>query len=133
MDSFSAFEGRFAASPWQPNARLGSGLSLLKLNRPAEAVKQFDAVLAAKSAGDTLCQQALRGKVQAALSMKDYPAIDREAAALQQRFPNSSVKADVQRMLARSLVERREFARALTLLEPMVGRSAAPGKRWPSP
>ena len=49
--SFSAFDGRLAASPWRPNARLGHGLALLKLKRPAEAIKQFDAVLAATSSG----------------------------------------------------------------------------------
>ena len=72
IESFSAFEGRLAKSPWQPNARLGHGLALLKLNRPAEAIKQFDAVLATAAAGDELFQQAVRGKVQAALQMKDY-------------------------------------------------------------
>ena len=80
LKSFAAFEDRLAASSWRPNARLGRGLALLKLNRPAEAVKQFDAVLATSSAGEELFQQAARGKVQAALQMKDYVAVDRDAA-----------------------------------------------------
>ena len=80
LESFAAFEDRLAASSWQPNARLGRGLALLKLNRPAEAVKQFDAVLATPSAGAELFQQAARGKVQAALQMKDYAAVDRDVA-----------------------------------------------------
>ena len=58
VESFAAFEDRLAASPWQPNARLGRGLALLKLNRPAEAIKQFDAVLATPSTGEELLEQA---------------------------------------------------------------------------
>ena len=125
-ESFSAFEDRLAESPWQPNARLAYGLALLKLNRPAEAVNQFDAVLAANAAGDELLQQALRGKVQAALQMKDYAALDREAAEFEAKFPDSRLRSDVQRMVARSLVERQEFARALALLEPVVKASPLP-------
>ena len=111
MKSFSAFEGRLAKSPWQPNARLGSGLVLLKLNRPGEAIKQFDAVLATPSIDDEAVQQAVRGKIQAALQMKDYAAVDREAAQFEKRFPKSPLTSDVRRMLARSLVERKEYAR----------------------
>ena len=87
VESFSAFEGRLAASSWQPNARLGCGMSLLKLNRPAEAAKQFDAVLAAAAAGERLQQQAARGKVQAALQGTDYAAVDREAARVREALP----------------------------------------------
>ena len=118
LKSFAAFEDRLAASSWRPNARLGRGLALLKLNRPAEAVKQFDAVLATPSAGAELFQQAARGKVQAALQMKDYAAVDRDAADFGRRFANSPLGGDVRRMLARSLVERKEYARAAALVEP---------------
>ena len=121
IENFAAFEDRLAASPWQPNARLGHGLALLKLNRPADAIKQFDVVLATDSAGDELLQQALRGKIQAALQMKDYAALDREAAAVRQAISQQRrPEHDVQRMVARSLVERQEFARAVGLLEPLV-------------
>ncbi len=113
VESFAAFDNRLANSPWQPNARLGHGLALLKLNRPAEATKQFDAVLANTSAGDELFQQAARGKVQAALQTKDYAAVDRQAAQFEKRFPGARQADDVRRMLARSLVERKEYARAV--------------------
>ena len=119
--SFSAFDGRLAASPWRPNARLGHGLALLKLKRPAEAIKQFDAVLAATSSGAELSEQALRGKVQAALEMKDYSAVERWAAEFQRQFPKSPIAADVQRMFARSLVERKQYAQAVALLESSIG------------
>lgn len=127
IESFSAFEGRLAASSWQPNARLGCGMSLLKLNRPAEAGKQFDAVLAAAAAGERLQQQAARGKVQAALESKDYAAVDREAAQFEKRFPESEGRAEVQRMFARSLVERKQYTPAVAVLEPLVsGHSPGP-------
>ena len=216
VETFSAFENRLAGSPWCSSARLGHGWALLKLNRPddalkmfeaaasepklgvearywfglaqkvkkdwaaaartllalaeanptheltpairfhagdallnagdaAAALKQFDAVLAfnaanglpdaggvagkkkqfdavlASKAGDEWRQQAVCGKVQAALQTKDYAAVDREAADFEKRFPNSlASRRDVQRMLARSLVERKEFDRAAAMLEPMV-------------
>ena len=119
--SFSAFDDRLAASPWRPNAWLGHGLALLKLKRPAEAIKQFDAVLAATVSGAELSEQALRGQVQAALDMKEYAAEDRWVALFQERFPKSPIAGDVQRMLARSLVERKQYARAVALLESLIG------------
>jgi cellulose synthase operon protein C len=120
LESFSAFDNRLAKSPWQPNARLARGMTLLKLSRPSEAVGQFDAVLVTASAGDELLQQALCGKLQAALQTKDYAAAEREAAAFEKRFPKSAMKADVQRVLASSLVERKDYARAVALLEPLL-------------
>ena len=68
LTSFSAFEGRLAKSPWRPNARLNCGLALLKLNRPNEAIKQFDAAMATPSADEEVVQQAVQGKIQAALA-----------------------------------------------------------------
>ncbi len=126
IESFAAFEDRLPQSPWRPNARLGHGLSLLKLNRPAEAIKQFDAVLVTAAAGDELFQRAVRGKVQAALQMKDYDALDRQAAEFERRFPASPFRADVQRMIARSLVERKQYSRAAALLEGALKSSRLP-------
>ena len=53
--------------------------------------------------------------------MKDYAAVERWAAEFQRRFAKSPIGGDVQRMLARSLVERKEYARAVALLESSVG------------
>ncbi len=119
IESFSAFETRLASSSWQPNARLGRGLCLLKLQKPDEAVKQFDAVLAAPSSGDELFAQALRGKIQAALQKKDYASVDGLSAEFEKRFAKSPVLADVRRLVARSLVERKDFAKAASILEPL--------------
>ena len=84
LTSFSAFEGRLAKSPWRANARLNCGLALLKLNRPNEAIKQFDAAMATPSAGEGIVQPASLGKIQALLQAKHYAAIDREAAAIRE-------------------------------------------------
>ncbi len=127
LESFSTFEGRLAKSPWRPNARLNSGLALLKLDRPNEAAKQFDAAMAIPSASAAVVEQSLQGKIQAALQTKNHDAIDRETAQFEKRFPNSPLRNDVRRMLARSLIERKESARAVALLEPMVAEAPAGG------
>lgn len=118
--SFSAFEGRLAKSPWQANARLNRGLALLKLNRPSEAIKQLDAAMAIRSDDEGVAQQASLGKIQAALQLKDYVSIDRDAAQFEKRFPKSPQRNEVRRMLARSLIERKESAQAVPLLEALV-------------
>jgi cellulose synthase operon protein C len=129
LTSFSAFEGRLAKSPWRPNARLNCGLALLKLDRPNEAIKQFDAAMATPAAEEAVVQQAAQGKVQAALQTKEYAAIDREVAEFEKRFPNSPLRNDMRRMLARSLIERKQPARAVALLETLVVEIPAGGLR----
>lgn len=124
VEAFAAFETRFVRSAWRPNAQLGRGLALLKLNQPAEAAKQFDAVLATPGAAEALVQRALRGKVQASLQRKDYEALDRQAAEFEKRFANGRLGDDVRRLVARSLIERKQYARAATLLESLVARPA---------
>lgn len=119
LESLSAFEDRLAASDWQPNARLGQGSALLKLNRPVEALKLFDAVLATPSLGGELLEQSLRGKVQTLLQLKDHDGVDRESAEFARRFPKSLIGDEVQRVLACSLLERKEYARALAVIEPL--------------
>ncbi|MEN6451892.1 MAG: tetratricopeptide repeat protein [Thermoguttaceae bacterium] len=125
IESFGEFEGPLSMSAWQPNARLGHGLALLKLGRPADATKQFDAVLSAKAAGDELFQRALRGNIQAALQRKDYESLDRRTAEFEKRFPGSPFRRDVQRLTARSLIERKQFDRAVILLEGLLRSSDA--------
>ncbi len=127
LTSFSAFEGRLAQSPWRANARLNCGLTLLKLNRANEAIKQFAAAIATPSADEGIVEQAIEGKVRAALQTKDYDAIDREAAEFEKRFPRSPLRSDVRRMLARSLIERKEWSRAVALLEGLIGEAPAKG------
>ena len=125
-ESFSVFDDRLKASSWRPHATLARGLALLKLHRAPDAVKQFDAVVATPSISAELLQNAIRGRIQAALDTKDYAAADREAADFEKRFAEAAIIGDVRRMLARSLVERKEFARAAALLEPLVKSAVEP-------
>jgi TolA-binding protein len=67
-------------------------------------------------------EQALRGKAQAALVMKDHTAVDRESERFATLFPGSPFAADVVRIHARSLVEQKQFDRAAALLEPLVAQ-----------
>ena len=117
VDCFATFDARFADSPWQPNARLGRGLALLKLDRPAEAIEQFDAVLAAEPAGNDLLQRALRGKVQAAGQTRDHETVDRLAHQFEERYSGSPLLGSVRLLEARSYIERKDFARAVAQIE----------------
>ncbi|MBN1394589.1 MAG: tetratricopeptide repeat protein [Pirellulales bacterium] len=117
IECFAAFDARFSRSPWRPNARLGRGLALLKLDRPAEAAIQFDAVLADAAAGGELLQRALRGKVEAALQMKDHEAVDRLVSQFERQYPGSSLLGGVRRLAACSLIERKRYAEAIPLWE----------------
>lgn len=120
IECFAVFDDRLAQSPWRPNAQLGRGLALLKLDRPAEAAKQFDAVLATDTAGEELFQRAMRGKVQAALQSKNHDTVDRLAAQFERQYPNSPIVVGVRRMAARSLIERKRYAPAVTRLEALL-------------
>ena len=127
LDCFTSFGERFPQSPWCPNAQLGAGLSLLKLDRPTEANEQFDAVLAAETAGAELHQRALSGKIQISLQAKDYDPLDRLAGQFENRYPDSPILGGVRRMKARSLVERKRFAEAVELIEPIAaGKGESP-------
>lgn len=131
IENFAAFDKQFPKSPWRFNASLGRGLSLLKLNRPKEAIVLLDAVLAAESINPELMEQAQSGKIQAELLLKDYDSLDREVALFEKQFPKSGSLGNVRRMKARSLIERKRSAEAAVLLEAMTaaataGRFAAP-------
>ena len=66
-------------------------------------------------------EQALVGKIAIALQEKDYASMDRETAEHSRRFPHSSFKADVNRMIARAGVERGQYAEALAILGRLKG------------
>lgn len=103
--------------------RFHAGDALLRADDFSAAVEQFDQVLASSTDNQWL-EQALRGKIQAALRTKNYAGIDRDAPEFAKRFPQSALKDDVQRMLARSLVQRKQFPRAKEILEPMVAAAS---------
>jgi len=99
--------------------RFHAGDSLFHAGDTAGAEKQFDLVIAA-SPDNEWADDAMRGKLRVALQKEDYSALDSQAAQFAARFPKSPFAADVQRMLAQSLVQRKEHERAVEVLEPLV-------------
>jgi TolA-binding protein len=94
--------------------------ALLRAGRLPEAVEQFDLVIDTTPIDNEWLDDAVRGKVQAALRAKGYKTLDRLAAEFTGQFPTSPLRADVERMLGRSLLEREQFGRAIEVLEPLV-------------
>ncbi len=106
--------------------RFQAGDALLRAGEPAKAIAQFDLSLQAdptaseESGAENWADDALRGKLQAALALNDHAAVDAGAAAFAERFPESPLADDAKRLLARSLLERKQFTAALELLKPLV-------------
>jgi TolA-binding protein len=100
--------------------RFQAGDCLLSAGQAAAADQQFDLAVAASPSDGQWLDDAMRGKVQAALVAKDFDSLDRRVAQFNARCPGSPLAADVQRMSARSLLERKEYARAAAVLEPLV-------------
>ena len=100
--------------------RVHAGGALMHTRDLEGAQRQFDLVLAAGDAGRQWADAAARGRIQVLFEKHDYATADREAAQFSARFPKSPRQSDVQRLLAHSLLERTEFARAVAILEPLV-------------
>lgn len=111
-----------------PAIRFHAGDALLQAGDPAAACEQFDRVIASEAAENEWVDDAIRGKIQVALETDDHEAIDRQAAEFDKRFPRSPLGSDVHRMLARSLVERKEYDKAVKLIEPLLTRGVAQGQ-----
>ena len=94
-----------------------AGDALLQAGDAAAAAEQFDMVIASGSPGNEWIDDAMHGKVQAALCAKDFATLDRTAAEFDERFPQSPLKADVHRKLAQSLMSRNRHGKAVELLE----------------
>lgn len=108
-----------------PSIRLHAGDALLHAGDAAAAASQYDQVLAAVKPEEDLADDALRGRIQAALLTKDYATLDRLAADFASRYPKSPLTADVQQLVARSLIERKEYQRAAQILEPLVSANGS--------
>lgn len=109
-----------------PAIRFHAGDALLRSGDTAAACRQFDQVIASEVADNQWIDDALFGKVQAALLVKDYQALDRAAAKFDKQFPNSPLKANVHRKLAQSLLDRKQYEEALAVLLPVL--DAADGR-----
>jgi TolA-binding protein len=73
---------------------------------------------------------ALHGKIQLALRRKQYTLLDAEAADFQRLFPQSPLASDVRRLRGRSLLERKQYAEAVLVLEPLVAAAAKPDQGY---
>ncbi|MBN2577458.1 MAG: tetratricopeptide repeat protein [Pirellulales bacterium] len=83
VETFQQLETKWPASPWIPNARLGRGWSLIKLNRLDEAASLFTELAGDKKTGAEArrwLDQVQRMRARAYLAQKDY---DRAAALLE--------------------------------------------------
>jgi cellulose synthase operon protein C len=108
-----------AGKPIEPAVRFHAGDALLRSGDAAGAVAEFDAVIALGDGDHEWLDDALCGKVRAALAQGDHARLDREAAEFQRRSGQSPLRADVHRMVARSLLERQRYDEAAALLEPL--------------
>lgn len=111
-----------------PAIRFHAGDALLRAGKSDAALAQFDQVAATAPADDPWIDDALRGKVQAALLMKDHAALDRYVEEFTAKSPKSDLAADVQRFRAQSLLERKQYQLAADLLQPLV-KSTGPVNR----
>jgi TolA-binding protein len=109
--------------------RFHAGDALLQAGDTEAAIKQFDLVLGEKAnlapaareavaVSSEWLEQALRGKIHAALLRKNYASVESDAENFAKRFPSSPLRGDVERMLARSLLEQKQYDRAVAVLEP---------------
>jgi len=103
-----------------PSIRLHAGDALLHTGDVSGAAAQYDQVLSAVGPDGELADDAVRGRAQAALLAKDYATLDRLTTNFAARYPKSPLQSDIQRIVARSLVERKDFQRAVKILEPLI-------------
>jgi len=100
--------------------RFHAGDALRRSGDLAGARKQFDALDASTTPDPKWGDDALWGKIQIALAEEDHAEVDRLAARFRERFADSSLRNDVARMQAQSLLKRKEYGRAQRLLEPLI-------------
>ena len=105
-----------------------AGDALLRSGEPREALRQFEAALAIAPSeaaegypdGPPWAETALRGKIQALWRLGEREEAEATAGDFFSRFPESEFRRDVERVLARLLVEGEEFSRAAPLIEPLL-------------
>ncbi|HBO43758.1 MAG TPA: hypothetical protein DD670_07470, partial [Planctomycetaceae bacterium] len=112
-----AAAGQFPEHRLNSAMRVQAGHALFRAGRMAEAGEQFDHVLNEDSAEDEWLDDAAMGKLQLAQLAGDHAEIDRQAEPFLARFAASPLADDARHAWARSLVARREYARAIELLE----------------
>jgi len=107
--------------------RFHAGDCLLRAGDLPAAAAEFDAVIRGAPPGNEWIDDAFRGRVLAALRADDHAAVERLAAEFDGRVAESPLRDDVQRLLARSRLGRKQYRRAIEVLEPLVeGRAETP-------
>jgi TolA-binding protein len=111
-----------AAAAADPNGplvtaiRFHAGDAFLHAGDYPSARRQFEAVLQATSSEEEWVANSLYGLCQSALRERDFEAIERRSAEFTRRFPKHPLAGEVRRLLARSLIERKEYGRAADVL-----------------
>ncbi len=100
-----------------------AGESLMQAGDAAGAAQQFDRVLAPTDDNEWR-DDAVCGKIRLALQAGNHAVVEQEARRFHDTFPESPLHDQVNRMLARALVEQRKFEEAAELLEPRVAAPA---------
>ena len=109
--------------PLAPAIHFQAGDTLVHAGRIAESAGQFDLVIQRWPQSEYVddCQL---GKIHATLAAGNHAVLDEMVAAFIQQFPDSPLKTDAQRAQARSLLARKEPARAAALLEGLLAAGA---------
>lgn len=105
--------------------RFHAGDALLHAGDHHAARQQFEAVLQSTSSEEEWIANSLFGLCQSALAEKDFAVLDRRSGEFERRFPKHPLAVEVRRLLVRSLIERKEFQRAVDVL----GAKAVPASR----
>ena len=102
-----------------PALRFHAGDALLQIVDLESAEAQFELAMAAADEKEEWLDDAMRGRVQTASLAKDHQRVDRRTVEFLDRFPDSPLVGDVRRMAARSLLERKLYARAAEMAAPI--------------
>jgi len=108
--------------PLAPAMLCQAGDALLAAGRVDAAEAVFAQVLTEYSTSEW-SDDAAAGRIRAALDRSRHADVERQCAEFQRQFGSSPLHDDVQRLLARSLVEGKEYGRAVDVLEPLTGRA----------
>jgi TolA-binding protein len=94
-----------------------------------DAARHFNRVLDRHQRSDWV-DDALLGLMQIAWEQRNHGEIDRLAGQFDREFVKSSLADDVQRLLAQSLVDRKQFDKAAAILEPLSDRDNRAADRY---
>ncbi|HEV3024808.1 MAG TPA: tetratricopeptide repeat protein, partial [Pirellulales bacterium] len=101
-----------------------AGDALLHGGKIKEAQEQFQRVLKTWPKSE-FAEKSEIGLVRAALLASDHKTVDRLAVQFAERYPKSSLASEVDRLVGRSLLERKNFTAATSSFERLVAAEGA--------